>query len=74
MGDGGMPGVYRMEIQAMAGGGKLSVSGPVSREPVRVAFDYFKANAGRVSASIHPTERDFHLHMVELQTQGRPRP
>jgi ATP-dependent Lon protease len=37
-----------------------------------VAFDYFKANAGRVSASIHPTERDFHLHMVELQTAGTP--
>jgi len=72
MGDGGMPGVYRMEIQAMAGGGKLSVSGPASKEPVRVAFDFFKANAGRVSASIHPTERDFHLHMVELQSAGNP--
>lgn len=39
---------------------------------VLLAFDYFKANAGRVSASIHPTERDFHLHMVELQTAGTP--
>ena len=72
MGEGGMPGVYRMEIQAMAGGGKLSVSGPISREPVRVAFDFFKAHAGRVSASIHPTERDFHLHLVELQNAGAP--
>ena len=72
LGDGGMPGVYRMEIQAMAGGGKLSVSGSLSREPVRVAFDYFKANATRVSASIHPTERDFHLHLVELQNAGSP--
>jgi ATP-dependent Lon protease len=61
-----------MEIQAMAGGGKLSVSGSLSREPVRVAFDYFKANATRVSASIHPTERDFHLHLVELQNAGAP--
>jgi ATP-dependent Lon protease len=61
-----------MEIQAIAGTGKLNVSGSLSREPVRVAFDYFKANAGRVSASIHPTERDYHLHMVELQNSGNP--
>lgn len=40
-----MPGLYRLEIQTIAGGGKLSVSGQLSREPVRVAFDYFKANA-----------------------------
>ena len=72
MGTNEMPGIYRMEIQAMAGGGKLSVSGSLSREPVRVAFDYFKANAARVSASIHPTEKDFHLHLVELQNSGAP--
>ena len=72
MGGSEMPGVYRMEIQAIAGSGKLSVSGSLSREPVRVAFDYFKANASRVSASIHPTEKDFHLHLVELQNSGAP--
>ena len=72
MGASEMPGVYRMEIQAMAGSGKLNVSGSPSREPVKIAFDYFKANAGRVSASIHPTERDYHLHMVELQNSGNP--
>lgn len=72
MGDGGMPGVYRIEIQSMAGTGKLSVSGSLSREPVRVAFDYFKANATRVSASIHPTEKDYHVHLVELQSAGAP--
>ena len=67
-----MPGLYRMEIQASAGNGQLNVSGSLSREPVRVAFDYFKANANRVSASIHPTEKDFHLHLVELQASGTP--
>ena len=72
LGSSEMPGVYRMEIQAMAGTGKLNVSGSISKEPVRVAFDYFKANAGRVSASIHPTEKDYHLHMVELQSSGTP--
>ena len=72
MGTNEMPGIYRMEIQAMAGGGKLTVSGTLSREPVRVAFDYFNANASRISASIHPAERDFHLHLVELQNSGAP--
>lgn len=72
MGEAGMPSVYRMEIQAMAGTGKLSTSGAVSREHARVAFDYFKANAGRVSASVRPAERDFHLHLVELQNAGAP--
>lgn len=63
-----------MELQAIAGSGKLSVSvsGSLAKEPVRVAFDYFKANASRVSASIHPTEKDVHLHLVELQNTGLP--
>ena len=72
MGANEMPGIYRIEIQAIAGGGKLSTSGSLSREPVRVAFDFFKANASRVSASIHPTEKDYHLHLVELQNSGAP--
>lgn len=72
MAGGEMPGLYRLEIQAIAGNGKLNVSGSLSREPVRVAFDYFKANANRVSASIRPTEKDFHLHLVELQASGPP--
>ncbi|MCX7143762.1 MAG: hypothetical protein NT123_22510 [Proteobacteria bacterium] len=72
IGNGGMPGAYRLEIQSIAGTGKLSVSGSLSREPVRVAFDYFKANASRVSVSIKPTEKDFHVHLVELQNTGHP--
>lgn len=72
LGDGGMPGTYRTEIQALAGTGKLTVSGALSREPVRIAFDYFKANASRVSTSIRPAERDLHVHLVELQNSGVP--
>jgi ATP-dependent Lon protease len=67
-----MPGAYRLEIQSMAGGGKMSFSGGGSKEPIRIAFDYFKANATRVSASIKPGEHDFHLHLVELQNSGYP--
>ena len=73
-GTNGMLGVYRLEIQAMAGNGKLSLSGVGSgsggKEPIKVAFDYFKANAPRVSASAKPGEHDFHVHMVELQNTG----
>ena len=71
-GASGMPGTYRGEIQAIAGSGKLSVSGAAVREAVRVAFDYFKANAQRVSASLRPTEKDFHVHLVDLQHGAEP--
>ena len=72
MGSSEMPGIYRLEMQAISGSGKISVSGAAPREAVRVAFDYFKANAARVSASIKPGERDFHTHLVELQNSGAP--
>ena len=39
---------------------------------MRIAFDYFKANSSRISASIKPGEHDFHLHLVELQNAGAP--
>lgn len=72
MGPGSMPGVYRLEIQTIAGNGKLSVSGSCQRESVRIAFDYFKANVNRVSGSIKAGVQDFHLHLVELQNTGSP--
>ena len=72
MGGGEMPSLYRLEIQAISGTGKLKASGAIARESVNVAFDYFKANAGRISASIHPTEKDFHLHLVEMQSSATP--
>lgn len=72
MGASEMPGIYRLEIQSIPGGGKVSVSGAAPREAVKVAFDYFKANSSRVSASIKPGERDFHTHLVELQNSGAP--
>lgn len=59
-------------MQSIAGTGKLTFSGVGGREAVRIAFDYFKANASRVSASIKAAEHDFHLHLVELQNTGAP--
>ena len=72
MGVNGIPGIYRFEIQNISGGGKFSVSGNGSKESAKIAFDYFKANAHRVSGSIKVTEADFHLQIVDLQNQGAP--
>lgn len=72
MGTAEMPGVFRIEIQNIAGSGKISASGAAPKEPVRVAFDFFKANTSRVSASIKPGEHDFHIQLVELQNVGTP--
>src|SRR5690606_37885747 len=72
MGAAEMPGLYRFEIQCIPGNGKLSVSGIAPKEPAKIAFDYFKANASRVSVSAKPGERDFHLHLVDLQNGGEP--
>ncbi len=41
-----------------------------AKETVKIAFDYFKANVGRISASAKVLDYDFHLHFVELQNTG----
>ena len=73
-GSSGHLGIYRIETQCSAGGGKLNVSGlgsnSGSKESLKIAFDYFKANAGRVSAGKKVGDHDFHLHMVELNNTG----
>lgn len=74
LGAGGFRGLYRMETQVTAGGGKLSTSGlgtnTAAKEAIRVAFDYFKANVSRVSGSAKMADHDFHLHTVELHNTG----
>ena len=73
-GASGHQGVYRLETQTVAGSGKLNVSGlgshQAAKEAIKVAFDYFKANVSRVSASPKAIEHDFHVHFVELQKSG----
>jgi len=73
-GSGGHLGLYRMETQVTAGNGSLKMSGlgsnTAAKEPIKVGFDYFKANAAHVSASIKAGEHDYHLHIVELQNTG----
>lgn len=70
----GMPGLYRIELQVTKGTGKLATSGlwnsSAVKEQVKIAFDYFKANAYRISGSAKVLDHDFHLHVVELQNTG----
>ena len=67
-------GLYRLETQVTSGNGSLKTSGlgshSAAKEAIKVGFDYFKANAHRVSASIKPGDHDVHLHVVELHNTG----
>lgn len=73
-GSDGLLGVYRIETQVTAGSGKLNLSGfgssSSAKEPVRVAFEYMKANVGRISGGTKISEHDFHVHVVQLQSTG----
>lgn len=73
-GSAGHLGLYRLETQVVAGNGTLKTSGLGSnsgaREAIKVGFDYFKANASRVSASVKAGDHDYHLHVVELHNTG----
>ena len=74
VGAGGHIGLYRVETQVTAGNGALKISGLGSnseaKEAVKVGFDYYRANASRISVSIKPLEHDHHFHVVELHNNG----
>jgi ATP-dependent Lon protease len=63
-----------LETQVTAGNGALRTSGlgqnSSAREAIKVGFDFFKANASRISASIRSSDHDYHLHVVELHNTG----
>lgn len=73
-GSGGHLGLYRIETQITPGNGTLKLSGfgsnSQAKEAVKVGFDFFKANATHVSASIKALDHDYHLHVVELHNTG----
>lgn len=74
MGSGGHLGLYRIETQVTAGNGALKTSGlgsnSAAKEAIKVGFDFFRANASQVSASIKALDHDYHLHFVELHNTG----
>ena len=73
-GSSGHLGLYRLETQITAGNGALKMSGfgsnASAKEAVKVGFDFFRANAQQVSASIKPGDHDYHLHVVEVHNTG----
>jgi ATP-dependent Lon protease len=73
-GSGGMLGLYRIETQVTPGNGVIKMSGLSgsgdAKEAVKVGFDYFRANASRVSSAIKVGDHDYHLHFVELHNSG----
>lgn len=75
-GDSNMIGVFKMEIQVVAGSGKFERSGfgsgSKAKESVNVAFNYFKANSRQISGTINVKLKDYHLHVQDLQGVGLP--
>ncbi len=73
-GGNGHLGLYRLEIQMSPGNGTLRITGQgagtAAKECLRVAFDYFRANASRISATPKAGDHDFHIHVVELHNSG----
>jgi len=73
-GNSGHLGLYRLETQVTPGSGSLTLSGlgsvSAAKEAIKVGFDYFKANAAGVSASIKAGDHNYHIHIVELHNTG----
>ena len=73
-GSRGHLGLYRLETQVTAGKGQLRLSGfgsnTAAKESVKVGFDYFRANATQIQASLKPGNHDYHLHVVEAHNTG----
>lgn len=73
-GSNGHLGLYRIETQVTGGNGALKMSGvgssSAAKEAIKVGFDFFRANAQHVSASIKAADHDYHLHVVELHNTG----
>lgn len=74
LGAGGHLGLYRLELQVVGGNGKLSISGSgantKTKEAIKIAFDYFKANITRVSSLSKVGDHDYHLHVVDIHNSG----
>ncbi|MGA1870433.1 MAG: protease Lon-related BREX system protein BrxL [bacterium] len=74
LGTSGHLGLYRLELQIVGGTGKLTISGSgvnnKTKEAIKIAFDYFKANIKRVSSLSKTGDHDYHLHIVEMHNTG----
>ena len=73
-GKSGMIGVFRLESQMLPGNGKFERTGigseTKSKEATNTAFNYLKANAGRISGAISITTKDYIINYQDLQGIG----
>lgn len=73
-GKSGMLGVFRLESQVLPGNGKFDKTGlgsnPKCKEATNTAFNYLKANSGRISGSISTTTKDYIINYQDLQGIG----
>jgi ATP-dependent Lon protease len=69
-------GTYKLEVQVVPGTGKLIRSGAAAesaaKDAVTVAFNYFSANAHRVSTAISVNSHDYQISISDLQGAGTP--
>lgn len=73
-GKSGMIGVFRLESQMLPGSGKFERTGIGSdrdaKEATNTAFNYLKANGGRISGSISTTTKEYIINYQDLQGIG----
>lgn len=73
-GRSGMIGVFRLESQMLPGNGKFERTGIGSdrdaKESTNTAFNYLKANGGRISSSISTSTKDYIINYQDLQGIG----
>ena len=73
-GKSGMIGVFRLESQMLPGNGKFDRTGLGSdrecKEATNTAYNFLKANAGRISGAIGVGTKDFVINYQDLQGLG----
>lgn len=74
VGDSGMIGVYKIETEVVNGSGKFEKTGLGSdreaKESIETAFRFFKANSRNISASISTTQKDYLMHVQDVNGVG----
>lgn len=74
LGDSGMIGVYKIEVEVVGGTGKFEKTGlgydREAKESIDTAFRYFKANSRNISASISITNKDYLMHVQDVNGVG----
>ncbi|WKY48033.1 protease Lon-related BREX system protein BrxL [Eubacteriaceae bacterium ES3] len=74
MGGTGMPGVYKIETEITSGSGKFICTGIGSKredkEALDTAYRYLKANSKTISGQISTLNKDYMLHVQDLNGVG----